>query len=111
MKSDNESDKTEPAEDLCDPFTPTIITRNSEKKYYLVERLFNCWIDSMHESEPELLKCNSKSVLTNFRPLKNDYPAKYFVEICKIVGSPLPPKSLNYMLYVINMYAKELKLD
>ena len=33
IKSDNESDTTEPADDLCNPFAPTIISRNSEKKY------------------------------------------------------------------------------
>ena len=30
IKSDNESDTTEPADDLCDPFAPTIISRKSE---------------------------------------------------------------------------------
>ena len=31
MRSDNESDTTEPADDLSNPFAPTIISGNSEK--------------------------------------------------------------------------------
>ena len=31
IRSDNESDTTEPTDDLCDSFAPTIILRNSEK--------------------------------------------------------------------------------
>ena len=39
----------QPSDDLCDSFAPTIISRNLEKNY-LAERLFNCWIDSLHEN-------------------------------------------------------------
>ena len=48
--SDNESDTKEPADDLCDPFAPAIISRNSEKNIIGVERLFNCWIDWLHKN-------------------------------------------------------------
>ena len=44
-KSDNESDTAEPVDNLCDPFAPTIVSRNS-KNIIWVERLFNCWIDA-----------------------------------------------------------------
>ena len=50
MKSDNESDTNEPADDLCNLLTSTIISWNSEKNIIWVERLFNCWIDSLHEN-------------------------------------------------------------
>ena len=35
IKSDNQSDTTEPADGLCDPFTRTKISKISKKKYYL----------------------------------------------------------------------------
>ena len=44
------SDTTEPADDLCNPFAPKIISRNSEKNIICVDRLFNRWIDSLHEN-------------------------------------------------------------
>ena len=50
IKGDNESDTTELADDLCDVFSATIISRNSEKNIIWVERLFNCCIDSLHEN-------------------------------------------------------------
>ena len=50
IKSDNESDTTELVDNLCDPFAATIRSRNSEKNIIRVERLFNCWIDSLQEN-------------------------------------------------------------
>ena len=50
IKSDNESDTAEPADDLYDPFASTIKSRHSEKNNIWVERFFNCWIDSLHEN-------------------------------------------------------------
>ena len=50
IKSDNETNTTEPVDDLCNPFAPTIKSRNSEKNINWVERLFNCSIDSLYEN-------------------------------------------------------------
>ena len=58
-----------------------------------------------------MLKCDLRNLFTIWRPMINEYLSKFFNEVRKVDGSPYPPKTLGWMLQLMNMLAKELRVE
>ena len=62
MKEDYDSDSTIVGDELFDTNVPTLSSENTKRQ---MEGLWNKWIGSLYEVEPETFKCDLKMLLVN----------------------------------------------
>ena len=111
MNEEVDSDATIEGDELFDSNVPTTSAANTKKQYRWVEGLWEKWIESLFDVEPEMFKCDLKMLLMNFPAMINDYCSKFFAEIRNKEGQVYPPKTLNYMFRLMAAIAKENGCD
>ncbi len=90
---------------------PSLQAESSVAKVQWVDRYFSRWLAAPKGKDPEILSPDLTSLFTNFAPCINDYLGKLFSEVRKVSEEEYPPRTLRFMLAVMQMKVKDLELS